>query len=185
MEQSERGWAIIAGYGRVWSAGQSVWCRPWPLVWRLAWCCLRTWRQEARLMAKEPPPCSWRDDVAQLRRTISTGATVALVPVAAPEQNSPHMVLERHNARAHVRWAIRAVTDHAVVAPVIGYVPEGAVSHLRHDRFTGTLSIAGTGFRKLCWKALRATWCLWVSAPWFSWGPWWLSKSAKSESQPV
>lgn len=94
----------------------------------------------------------------ELRDRIAAGATVALVPIGGTEQNGPHMVLGKHNARAHVlAGRIARRLGHAVVAPVISYVPEGAVSPPQaHMRFTGTLSVPEPAFEALLEAAARS-----------------------------
>ena len=79
----------------------------------------------------------------ELRERIAAGTTTALVPVGGTEQNGPHMVLGKHNVRvrALAERIARRLGD-AVVAPVLAYVPEGAIDPpAAHMRFTGTISI--------------------------------------------
>jgi creatinine amidohydrolase len=87
----------------------------------------------------------------ELQARIAAGATTVLVPIGGTEQNGPHMVLGKHNVRAHVLAdEIARRLGNAVVAPVIAYVPEGAITPpAAHMRFTGTLSIPPAAFESL------------------------------------
>ena len=84
----------------------------------------------------------------ELRDRIAGGATTVLVPIGGTEQNGPHMVLGKHNVRVHVlATRIAERLGNAVVAPVIAYVPEGAIDPpTSHMRWPGTISISETAF---------------------------------------
>ena len=79
----------------------------------------------------------------ELRARIAAGATTALLPVGGTEQSGPHMALGKHNVRVRllaVRIAERL--SNAVVAPVLTYVPEGAIEPpTQHMRYPGTISV--------------------------------------------
>src|SRR3954469_5333305 len=77
----------------------------------------------------------------ELKARIAAGATTVLVPIGGTEQNGPHMVLGKHNVRAHVlAGEIAGKLGNAVVAPVVAYVPEGSITPpAAHMRFTGTI----------------------------------------------
>ena len=79
----------------------------------------------------------------ELRARIAGGATTALLPVGGTEQSGPHMALGKHNVRVRllaVRIAERL--GNAVVAPVLAYVPEGAIEPpTQHMRYPGTISV--------------------------------------------
>ncbi len=87
----------------------------------------------------------------ELRDRIAAGSTTILVPIGGTEQNGPHMVLGKHNVRARVlAERIAQGLGNAVVAPVIAYVPEGAVQPPQaHMRFTGTISIPEAAFESM------------------------------------
>ena len=84
----------------------------------------------------------------ELAHRVAAGTTTVLVPIGGTEQNGPHMVLGKHNVRAHVlAGRIAEAAGDAVVAPVLAYVPEGSVSPpAAHMRFAGTISIPEAAF---------------------------------------
>lgn len=87
----------------------------------------------------------------ELRARIANGATTVLVPIGGTEQNGPHMVLGKHNVRVrYLSGQIALALGNAVVAPVLAYVPEGAVNPpVAHMRFSGTLSIPDAAFESV------------------------------------
>lgn len=94
----------------------------------------------------------------ELRDRVAAGATVALIPIGGTEQNGPHMVLGKHNVRAKLlAIQIARKLGHAVVAPVIAYVPEGSIRPpAAHMRFAGTLSIPDAAFDAMLEGAARS-----------------------------
>jgi len=94
----------------------------------------------------------------ELQARIDAGATTVLVPIGGTEQSGPHIVLGKHNARAHIlagRIALRL--GDATVAPVIAYVPEGAIAPpAGHMRFAGTLSIPEAAFESMLESTARS-----------------------------
>ena len=94
----------------------------------------------------------------ELRDRIAGGATTVLLPIGGTEQNGPHMTLGKHNLRVKllaVRIAERL--GNAVVAPVIAYVPEGAIEPpTHHMRYTGTISIPEPVFEATLEAAARS-----------------------------
>ena len=94
----------------------------------------------------------------ELRDRINGGTTTILVPIGGTEQNGPHMVLGKHNARARALAArIAQRLGNAVVAPVIAYVPEGAIDPpAAHMRFTGTISIPDAAFEAVLEATARS-----------------------------
>ncbi|HET6599735.1 MAG TPA: creatininase family protein, partial [Burkholderiaceae bacterium] len=79
----------------------------------------------------------------ELRDRIDGGATTALVPIGGTEQSGPYMALGKHTVRARaLAGRIAQRLGHAVVAPVVAYVPEGSIDPpVAHMRFAGTLSV--------------------------------------------
>jgi creatinine amidohydrolase/Fe(II)-dependent formamide hydrolase-like protein len=93
----------------------------------------------------------------ELRDRLAAGATTIIVPVGGTEQSGPHMVLGKHNVRAHVlAGRIATKLGNALVAPVVSYVPEGAISPpTAHMRFPGTITIGDATFEALLESAAR------------------------------
>jgi creatinine amidohydrolase/Fe(II)-dependent formamide hydrolase-like protein len=94
----------------------------------------------------------------ELRARIAAGATTVLVPIGGTEQNGPHMVLGKHNVRVRaLSGQIAQAVGNTVVAPVLAYVPEGAVHPpVAHMRFSGTISIPEPVFEAMLEGAARS-----------------------------
>src|ERR1700759_4327991 len=94
----------------------------------------------------------------ELRDEIKAGKTTIIVPVGGTEQSGPHIVLGKHNVRARVLAArIATSLGNALVAPVIAYVPEGAIDPpAGHMRFAGTISIPEAAFEATLEGAARS-----------------------------
>jgi creatinine amidohydrolase/Fe(II)-dependent formamide hydrolase-like protein len=94
----------------------------------------------------------------ELRARIDGGATTILVPIGGTEQNGPHMVLGKHNVRARaLAQRIAQQLGNALVAPVMAYVPEGAIDPPQaHMRFAGTLSIPEPAFEAVLEATARS-----------------------------
>ena len=94
----------------------------------------------------------------ELHERIAAGTTTVLVPIGGTEQNGPHMVLGKHNVR--VRWLAARIAEslgHTVVAPVIAYVPEGAIEPpTEHMRWAGTISVPEAAFEGVLEGAARS-----------------------------
>lgn len=94
----------------------------------------------------------------ELHDRIAAGATTALVPIGGTEQSGPHMALGKHDVR--VRALATEIADklgNAIVAPVIAYVPEGAIDPpTQHMRFPGTISIPVPAFEATLEGAARS-----------------------------
>ena len=94
----------------------------------------------------------------ELQARVVAGSTTVLVPIGGTEQNGPHMALGKHNAR--VRELATRIADklgNAVVAPVLAYVPEGAINPpTQHMRWPGTLSIPEAAFEATLEGAARS-----------------------------
>jgi creatinine amidohydrolase len=84
----------------------------------------------------------------ELQGRVSAGATTALIPIGGTEQNGPHMALGKHNVRVRVlATRIAQQLGNAIVAPVLAYVPEGAIDPpTQHMRWPGTLTISDAAF---------------------------------------
>jgi len=97
---------------------------------------------------------TWTD----VQQAIKGGATTVIIPVGGTEQSGPHMALGKHNVRVKVLAAkIATRLGHTLVAPVINYVPEGAITPPQgHMRFTGTLSVSAEAFGGVVEGAVRS-----------------------------
>jgi creatinine amidohydrolase len=94
----------------------------------------------------------------EVRDALRAGKTTVIVPVGGTEQSGPHMALGKHNARVKVlsERIARALGD-ALVAPVIAYVPEGAIAPpTGHMRFPGTITAPENAFEKVLESAARS-----------------------------
>lgn len=94
----------------------------------------------------------------EVREFVAGGGTTAIVPVGGTEQNGPHLVLGKHNARVRA-LALRIARElgDALVAPVVAYVPEGAIEPpSSHMRWAGTLSVPTAAFEQVLESAARS-----------------------------
>ncbi len=84
----------------------------------------------------------------EVRSKIAAGTTTILIPIGATEQSGAHLVLGKHNIRARLlAEQIAKKLGNAIVAPVMAYVPEGAITPpAGHMRFAGTISIPDAAF---------------------------------------
>ena len=87
----------------------------------------------------------------ELKSRIAAGSHTVLVPIGGTEQSGPHIALGKHNARAHyLAGEIAKKLGNTIVAPVLPYVPEGAIfPPVAHMRFSGTLSIPDATFETI------------------------------------
>jgi creatinine amidohydrolase/Fe(II)-dependent formamide hydrolase-like protein len=94
----------------------------------------------------------------ELRAALAGGSTTVLVPIGGTEQNGPHMALGKHNRRVQLlAGQIAQRLGNAIVAPVIAYVPEGAIfPPAAHMRFSGTISISDATFEALLESTARS-----------------------------
>src|SRR6516225_9614156 len=80
----------------------------------------------------------------EVRSAIARGYSTVIVPSGGIEQNGPHMILGKHDyiVRANAE-RIAAQLGHALVAPVISFVPEGDYDPpTGHLRFPGTIGVS-------------------------------------------
>ncbi|RFO98261.1 creatininase [Rhodoferax lacus] len=94
----------------------------------------------------------------ELRTAVADGHTTVLVPIGGTEQNGPHMALGKHNTRVKaLAGQIAQKLGNAIVAPVLAYVPEGAIfPPVAHMRFSGTISISEATFESLLESTARS-----------------------------
>jgi creatinine amidohydrolase/Fe(II)-dependent formamide hydrolase-like protein len=94
----------------------------------------------------------------EVRDAVQAGTTTIIVPIGGTEQNGPHMTLGKHNVRVRaLSERIARALGHALVAPVIAYVPEGALAPpTGHMRFPGTLTVPDDVFRRALESVARS-----------------------------
>jgi creatinine amidohydrolase len=94
----------------------------------------------------------------ELSARMRAGVDTVLIPIGGTEQSGPAVVLGKHNVRAHLlAGRIAHALGYAVVAPVIAYVPEGAIHPPQgHMRFAGTISIPDSAFEGMLEGAARS-----------------------------
>jgi len=94
----------------------------------------------------------------ELRERIAHGSTTVIVPIGGTEQNGAHMLLGKHNVRAHVLAdRIADALGNAIVAPTVAYVPEGSIQPpVAHMKYTGTISVPDAVFEGLLEAAARS-----------------------------
>jgi creatinine amidohydrolase/Fe(II)-dependent formamide hydrolase-like protein len=102
----------------------------------------------------------WLDELTsvELRERIARGDITVLVPIGGTEQNGAHLALGKHNVRVRVlAGRIAEQLGQAVVAPVIAYVPEGAIEPpTQHMRYAGTISVPVAAFESMLEGAARS-----------------------------
>jgi creatinine amidohydrolase len=94
----------------------------------------------------------------ELRDRVASGATTVLVPIGGTEQNGPHMTLGKHNVRVRLLASrIAERLGNAIVAPVLAYTPEGAITPpTQHMRYAGTLTVSDAAFEATLEGAARS-----------------------------
>jgi creatinine amidohydrolase/Fe(II)-dependent formamide hydrolase-like protein len=94
----------------------------------------------------------------EVRDAIKAGKTTVIFPTGGTEQNGPHMVLGKHNFIVHyTAGEIAKRLGNALVAPVLGYVPEGNVDPPSgHMRMPGSITLPNEHFMKVAEWAARS-----------------------------
>jgi creatinine amidohydrolase len=79
----------------------------------------------------------------EVQTALEHGYTTVIVPAGGIEQNGPHMILGKHDYIVRrTAEAIATELGHALVAPVVSYVPEGSYDPPSgHMRFPGTIGV--------------------------------------------
>ena len=82
---------------------------------------------------------------------VDAGTTTIIVATAGTEQNGPHMVLGKHKfIVTETAERIARALGHALVAPIVTYVPEGTVERTEGNRQrTGTITLPNEHYMKL------------------------------------
>ena len=94
----------------------------------------------------------------EVRDLLAAGKTTVLVASAGNEQNGPHMVLGKHEYIVrHAADRIARELGNALVAPIVTFVPEGAIDPPSgHMRYPGTITLPNVYFMKICEYAARS-----------------------------
>jgi creatinine amidohydrolase/Fe(II)-dependent formamide hydrolase-like protein len=89
---------------------------------------------------------------------VKNGVATVLVPTGGTEQNGPHIILGKHNYIVkYTAGKIAQALGKTLVAPVIAYVPEGAIVPPEgHMLFAGTLSVSDTEFETVLESTARS-----------------------------
>jgi creatinine amidohydrolase/Fe(II)-dependent formamide hydrolase-like protein len=110
--------------------------------------------------ARAAPPSVQLEELTwtEVKAALQSGTTTIIIPAGGTEQSGPHMALGKHNVRARVlAGKIAATLGDTLVAPVLAYVPEGAISPpVGHMRFPGTISIPDATFKSTVESAARS-----------------------------
>jgi creatinine amidohydrolase/Fe(II)-dependent formamide hydrolase-like protein len=87
----------------------------------------------------------------EIRDAIKAGKTTVILPTGGTEQNGPHMVMGKHNFIIHhTAGEIARRLGHALVGPVVAFVPEGNLDPPSgHMRFPGAITLPEEHYRKL------------------------------------
>jgi len=87
----------------------------------------------------------------EIAEDVKSGTTTVIIPVGGTEQSGPYIAVGKHDVRAQVLAdTIARDVGHALVAPVVAYVPEGSTSpRTSHMRFPGTISVPPSVFEGL------------------------------------
>nr|WP_249197969.1 creatininase family protein [Gluconobacter wancherniae] len=87
----------------------------------------------------------------EIAADVKSGTTTVIIPVGGTEQSGPYIAVGKHDVRAQVLAdTIARDVGHALVAPVVAYVPEGSTSpRTSHMRFPGTISVPPSVFEGL------------------------------------
>lgn len=106
------------------------------------------------------PPSVQIEDLTwtEVRAALQAGTTTIIIPAGGTEQSGAHMALGKHNVRARLLSGRIALSlGDTLVAPVLAYVPEGAISPpAGHMRFPGTISISDATFKSTLESAGRS-----------------------------
>jgi creatinine amidohydrolase len=86
----------------------------------------------------------------EVRDLVRAGTTTIIIPAGGTEQSGPCIALGKHNRRVSIlSERIARTLRNALVAPVVAYVPEGAIEPAQaHMRFPGTITVPPEVFEK-------------------------------------
>ncbi len=107
---------------------------------------------------KAPRPIEALDSVwieeltwMEVRDALQAGKTTVIVPTGGVEQNGPYLATGKHNyvLRATAE-AIARKLGNALVAPIVAFVPEGAIDPpTGHMKYPGTISLSEDTYERL------------------------------------
>jgi creatinine amidohydrolase len=93
----------------------------------------------------------------EVRERMAQGTDTVIIPTGGTEQNGPHIVIGKHNMIVRYTSGEIARQLNALAAPVLAYVPEGAVNLAEgHMKFPGTISVRDEGFAMVLEDAARS-----------------------------
>jgi creatinine amidohydrolase/Fe(II)-dependent formamide hydrolase-like protein len=108
----------------------------------------------------DPPDTVFLEELTwtEVRDLLAAGKTTVIVASAGNEQNGPHMVLGKHEFIVkHAADRIARKLGNALVAPIVTYVPEGAIDPASgHMQKAGTISLPNVYFMKIYEYAARS-----------------------------
>src|SRR5436190_8879943 len=87
----------------------------------------------------------------EVRDALRAGKTTVIVPTGGVEQNGPYLATGKHNyvLRATTEAIARKLGD-ALVAPIVGFVPEGDIDPpTSHMKYPGTISLTEDTYQRL------------------------------------
>ncbi len=103
-------------------------------------------------VAAAAPASVYLEDLTwtEVQAAVRSGQTIVIVPIGGTEQSGPHIALGKHNVRVRIlAGEIARTLGATLVAPVVAYVPEGAVAPpSSHMRYAGTLSVPDAVFEQ-------------------------------------
>lgn len=108
----------------------------------------------------EPPDSVFLEDLTwtEVRDLLAKATSTVIVASAGMEQNGPQMALGKHHFIVrHTSEKIARRLGNALVAPIITFVPEGALDPPSgHMRFPGSITLPNVYFMKICEYAARS-----------------------------
>lgn len=115
---------------------------------------------EVHASSSPPQPGVYLEQLTwtELRDAIRAGKTTAIIPIGGTEQSGPDIALGKHTVRVSVlSGKIAEGLGNAIVAPVVAYVPEGALAPpTAHMRFPGSITVPDEIFEKTLEYAARS-----------------------------
>jgi creatinine amidohydrolase len=94
----------------------------------------------------------------EVKARMAQGAQTIIIPTGGTEQNGPAIVIGKHNKIVkYTSGEIARTLGNALVAPVIAYVPEGAITPPEgHMQFPGTISVTEAHLAAILEDAARS-----------------------------